>query len=94
MSRLRRLRLELLSTDPRCTYCRRDLDPAGRGSSLDHLIPKSKGGTNRRRNLALACGRCNRLRGAMTYDELLTWCDRVLTAVAQARECVTEGGAR
>ena len=31
--------------------------------TLDHLIPKSKGGSNNRENLRLSCVHCNRSRG-------------------------------
>ncbi len=31
--------------------------------TLDHLIPKSKGGSNNRENLRLTCIHCNRSRG-------------------------------
>lgn len=31
--------------------------------TLDHLIPKSKGGSNKRENLRLTCIHCNRSRG-------------------------------
>lgn len=44
----------------------RDLDPNGRDPmrpSLDHLIPRSKGGTRRQANLRLAHWICNQERG-------------------------------
>ena len=42
-----------------CRWCRRlTQDP-----SLDHLIPRSAGGTNAPENLASACQPCNRARG-------------------------------
>lgn len=31
---------------------------------MEHLLPKTRGGQSRPENLAVACRRCNRLRGA------------------------------
>lgn len=33
-------------------------------ATMDHLIPKSKGGTNRRDNFVVACRSCNTKRGS------------------------------
>ena len=46
-----------------CVYCHRPLaedatDPGDR-PTLDHLVPRSRHGTNQRRNLLLACEACN-----------------------------------
>ena len=43
-----------------CSYCGRDLrDAEPREVTLDHLLPRCKGGTHADRNLVTACGRCN-----------------------------------
>ncbi|MGN7308837.1 HNH endonuclease [Bacillus subtilis] len=39
------------------------------GTSVDHIIPRSKGGTNHRRNLICACIKCNSRRGNMSVAE-------------------------
>ena len=52
-----------------CHYCERELDDDCR--SLDHVIPRSRGGVNALFNLVLACKRCNNLRGDMDYDEFV-----------------------
>lgn len=44
-----------------CFWCRKHL-PAEQ-LNLDHLIPKSKGGSNNLENLRLTCYRCNNSRG-------------------------------
>lgn len=50
--------------DETCQYC-------GNGaSSLDHLIPKVHGGTDRQHNLVAACGTCNRLKGEAEHPLL------------------------
>ncbi len=40
--------------------------------TLDHILPKSKGGTTRWENVQLLCERCNTAKGAdiMTLEEL------------------------
>ena len=46
-----------------CQYC------GGRAATIDHVIPKSRGGSNSPGNLVAACGRCNGLKGNRTPDE-------------------------
>ena len=36
---------------------------------IDHIVPKSRGGTNRVTNLALSCSPCNLKKGSRTADE-------------------------
>lgn len=48
----------MLAADARCVYCRKRLH---RGSAtIDHIIPRSRGGPTKFSNLALACVGCNR----------------------------------
>lgn len=54
----------------RCVWCRRSvvatvpISIAGdRLATLDHLKPRSRGGSNDTRNLVTACRKCNELRG-------------------------------
>jgi len=44
----------------KCEYCGVDLDASS--ASIDHKIPRSKGGTDDRENLAAACRKCNMLK--------------------------------
>jgi 5-methylcytosine-specific restriction endonuclease McrA len=47
-----------------CIYCLADLhDAAPTDITLDHVIPKSDGGSNLERNLVTACRACNCSRG-------------------------------
>lgn len=47
-----------------CAYCgNRD------GLTLDHVLPKSRGGRDSWHNLVTACGRCNSLKGDRTPEE-------------------------
>jgi hypothetical protein len=44
---------------------------------VDHIVPKSRGGTDDINNLALACEFCNRAKLDMDVETYLTWLDRV-----------------
>lgn len=60
-----------------CQYC-------GNGDNLtiDHIVPRSRGGTNKRSNLRTLCGPCNNSRGDSmpTSSELSqTWGDLIFT---------------
>lgn len=87
-----RIRWLLYQTGPVCLYCRVDLnrradDP--RQLTLDHWVPKSQGGSNRVRNLVLACATCNRRKGDKPAEVYLTsqqLAGRIL-AVEQEAQC-------
>jgi 5-methylcytosine-specific restriction endonuclease McrA len=49
----------------RCVYCKKTNVPL----ELDHLLPQSRGGTNRASNLAPACHACNQKKGNRTAAE-------------------------
>jgi 5-methylcytosine-specific restriction endonuclease McrA len=51
----------------RCVYCGRLAEKL----TLDHVIPRSKGGTNVSENLITACMDCNRDRGDMPIGEFI-----------------------
>jgi len=42
-----------------CEYCLSQLDFSPTKFSIDHIVPKSRGGDDSRDNLALACQGCN-----------------------------------
>jgi HNH endonuclease len=52
-----------------------------KAESLDHFIPRSRGGKSDRGNLVSACLTCNGMKGDKTYDELLVFCVEMETAV-------------
>lgn len=56
-----------LVTQP-CWYCG---DASG---TIDHNLPRSRGGTNDQRNLLPACSPCNAAKGSLTGDEFIKLC--------------------
>lgn len=61
--------------ETRCAYCRLG-NP--RKVDVDHIKPKSKGGTNARSNAQLTCQACNRSKGNGTFPKNLPAKNRVL----------------
>ena len=55
-----------------CGWCaqktRRDMGWQN-SATIEHMTPKSQGGTNKLENLMSACARCNRLRGTQAVDK-------------------------
>lgn len=49
------------ATHIHCHYCGTRLTPMT--ATVDHVIPRSKGGTNELSNLVLACRKCNQAKG-------------------------------
>lgn len=58
----------------RCEYCRKRMTKQkgeltkDTDATIDHIIPKSKGGNYHLENLALACYQCNRKKGSKRPD--------------------------
>lgn len=63
-------------TDGRCAYCGIELyddDMSALGMTIDHLTPKSRGGTDELANLVVCCRSCNSTKGVKTLDEFRFW---------------------
>lgn len=58
-----------------CVWCRRPLAPGDRDLSLDHLIPRLKGGPAWPENELAACRPCNRRRGHIAPAAWLEDCE-------------------
>ena len=52
-----------------CNGCSERFDL--RNFHVDHIIPRSKGGTDHISNLQLLCGACNSMKGTKSHEELL-----------------------
>jgi 5-methylcytosine-specific restriction endonuclease McrA len=57
----------------RCQICKRKIKknakhPHPYAPTLDHIVPLSRGGTHERKNVQLACSRCNSKKGAGVAD--------------------------
>lgn len=69
-------RKELLQRDgDTCYYCPKQChrkDPLHKDyATIDHKIPKSKGGLSTSDNLVIACLECNQAKGDMTAEEFI-----------------------
>jgi len=61
-------RANLLARDNfTCQYCGKELN--AREATLDHVLPRSQGGTTTWENIVCACGTCNRRKGGRTPRE-------------------------
>jgi hypothetical protein len=58
--------------DGRCWYCGHFPDPDD--LTVDHALPRSRGGKNRDNNLLPACNRCNNVKGSRTVSGYRKFC--------------------
>lgn len=62
------LRAELMDRDKwTCRYCGEAVTPTT--ATLDHIVPRSRGGLNTPENLTTACLTCNSIKSGRTYEE-------------------------
>lgn len=54
-----------------CAYCKQPYHYPGRQRTIDHLIPRSRGGSKRLDNLVGCCHACNVAKGCRTPKEWL-----------------------
>jgi hypothetical protein len=73
--RAERLRLAIERDGFRCVWCARPLQPGDRDASLDHLVPRLKGGPAWPENELAACSSCNRARGHTAPAAWLDACE-------------------
>ena len=75
LPRAERLRLALDRDGGACTWCRRPLAPGDGIASVDHLVPRLKGGPAWPENEVAACRPCNRARGHAAPADWLAACE-------------------
>jgi 5-methylcytosine-specific restriction endonuclease McrA len=79
--RRKELTLALLERDgDECHYCGHPLClhwfqqyPGLTLATIDHIVPRFHGGSDRWENLVLACRSCNSQKQTMDYDEYRAW---------------------
>ena len=64
---------ELWDRKTSCVYCG-DTEPL----HLDHILPKSRGGSNEASNLQWLCATCNQAKGALTTEEFMAHIRKIL----------------
>lgn len=68
--RRNRIRRLIAAQDGKCAYCTRPFKTFGfLRPTVDHVVPKSAGGTFGEGNAVAACYGCNQAKGTMTPDE-------------------------
>ncbi len=60
--------------DMQCVYC------GDRAQTLDHIVPRSRGGSDDPQNLVPACQRCNGAKSALSLEE---WAERLRADLAR-----------
>jgi 5-methylcytosine-specific restriction endonuclease McrA len=73
----------------RCAYCDRKNVPL----EIEHIVPKSKGGTNRVSNLTLACTKCNIKKGNDSIESFVKDKERLKKILAQAKSPLKDAAA-
>ena len=51
----------------KCAYCEKDLDL--KSATIDHIVPKFKGGHNVKSNMICSCSKCNRSKGSVLLED-------------------------
>lgn len=73
-----KLKLKMLSSkfEVKCLYCN---DKLGSKITLDHVLPKSMGGTDHIKNLALCCRSCNQKKNNLLLTQFIKAFDIKIT---------------
>lgn len=67
-----------------CFYCKRAFTPA-RPETTDHMIPTSRGGSNRAENRVPCCGPCNWEKADLTHIEYIRFKGLLGTGLSPAK---------
>lgn len=79
----------LAKWERRCAYC----DATDVPLNIDHIVPRSKGGSDRVSNLTLACIGCNQAKGAAPAAEFVTSPARLARITRQAKAPLRDAAA-
>ena len=50
----------------KCAYCDKEVDT--KSATIDHIVPKFKGGHNVKSNMICSCSKCNRSKGSVLLE--------------------------
>jgi 5-methylcytosine-specific restriction endonuclease McrA len=73
----------------KCAYC----DAAGIPLNVDHIVPRSRGGSNRVTNLTLACVPCNQAKDNTPVEQFVTEPARLARILAHAKRPLRDAAA-
>lgn len=76
LPRPERMRRILARDGAECVWCRRPLEPGHPHLSLEHVVPRLKGGPAWPENEVCACRSCNRRRGHVSPVDWLDDCEQ------------------
>lgn len=80
MNKFRKIREKFFKNQQYCSYCKKCLTLES--STLDHVIARRLGGSNRQDNLVLCCSECNAIKGGMSLKK---WQRYLMTIVQQSK---------
>jgi len=72
-----------------CAYC----GATNVRLEIDHIVPRSAGGTNRVDNLAICCRSCNENKGSLTIQEFVKNSQKVIHILASSRKTLKDAAA-
>ena len=74
----------------KCTYCSKENAPL----QIEHIVPRSKNGSNRVSNLCLACEKCNKKKGTQSIAQFLASKPNLLKTIeSQAKKPLKDAAA-